>query len=98
MMKLRNNAMRMTGSGSGYSYYSADEDYNLFSGMPIWNGTPGIHSSTADPHFRSRRDLRLKNNSPAINRGLNLGRARDFSGAAVPRAGVTDIGAYEIAP
>jgi hypothetical protein len=92
-MKLRNNAVRMTGRGSGYNYSGADEDYDLLSGRPIRGGTLGAHSGTANPRFRSLTNLRLRSGSPAIKRGLDLGPTRDFTGAAV--RGVRDIGAYK---
>jgi hypothetical protein len=92
-MKLRNNAVLMTGDRSGYNYSGADEDYDLISGKPIWGGTLGPHSRAANPRFTSLMNLRLKNGSPAIKRGLNLGPARDFTGAAVN--GIREIGAYK---
>jgi Right handed beta helix region len=93
MMKLRNNAVRMTGSGSGFNYSGADEDYDLLSGKPIWEGTRGPHSRAANPRFRSVTNLRLQRGSPAVKRGLNLGPARDFAGVMV--RGIRDIGAYK---
>jgi hypothetical protein len=93
MMKLRNNAVLMTGDRSGYNYSGADEDYDLISGKPIWGGRLGPHSRAANPRFTSLTNLRLRNGSPAIKHGLNLGPAQDFTGSAVN--GIRDIGAYK---
>ena len=40
-------------------------------------------------------DFTLQSTSPAIDAGVNVGFARDFSGIAVPQGFKVDIGAFE---
>jgi chitodextrinase len=94
MMKLRNNAARMTGSGSGFNLSGADEDYDLLSGAS-WSGSLGPHSRNADPLFVSATNLDTQVGSPARGAGTALGLTPDFVGVPVPTGGLPDIGAYE---
>jgi hypothetical protein len=43
----------------------------------------------------SFRDLRLRNNSPAVDAGVNLGYTKDHDNNPVPTGAAPDIGAYE---
>ncbi len=63
-------------------------------GFPLGNG-----ERVGNPQFVSvnRGDYRLQSSSPAINAGLNLGYALDFSNQAVPQGGLPDVGAHEFA-
>lgn len=58
------------------------------------------HSIFADPKFVSANpqgaeDVKLRADSPAIDRGANVGLTTDFSGNAIPNGTIPDIGAYE---
>ncbi|MCI0512949.1 IPT/TIG domain-containing protein [candidate division KSB1 bacterium] len=58
---------------------------------PVWD----VNHVSADPMFMdlASGDFRLKENSPAINAGINIGISRDYFGQ--PRDSKYDIGAYE---
>jgi hypothetical protein len=51
----------------------------------------------ANPDFVNinDRDVHLRETSPAIDRGVNLGYKTDLDGKSVPRGATPDIGAYE---
>ena len=54
------------------------------------------HSLVTDPKYSAPGDLHLGTNSPAINAGIDTDLVRsDYTGAARPFGGKTDIGAYE---
>jgi hypothetical protein len=61
-------------------------------------GTPlGRGEKIANPLFVdfANRDLHLRNGSPAIDAGVNLGHKKDFDNNPVPFGGSPDFGAYE---
>jgi len=55
------------------------------------------HSLTGDPRLMApdRGDVRLAPGSPCRDAGMDVGRGRDFAGAAVPQGPAPDIGACE---
>ncbi|MEK7507868.1 MAG: Ig-like domain-containing protein, partial [Patescibacteria group bacterium] len=57
--------------------------------------TSGTGNLRADPMFtnKANRDFSLRQGSPAINAGLNVGLSRDIAGNSI--VGLPDIGAYE---
>jgi hypothetical protein len=76
-----------------------------------WNstGTPFVQfmnfamspsSRIANPQFvnAAGQNLRLRANSPAINKGVHLGWAKDLDGISLPQGGALDIGGYEYRP
>jgi hypothetical protein len=88
-------------TGTGYQMH----DHNLFFSTdappaeePQGRGVPlGQGEIIADPMFVDfqNRDLRLREGSPAIDAGIDLGHAIDFDGNPVPAGFAPDIGAYE---
>ncbi len=78
------------------TYYTGYQNYLSASGNDV-------HSPFADPKLVNRAgkppNLRVRQNSPALNAGSNLGLAvtgqYDFAGHPRVRAGKIDIGAYE---
>lgn len=62
---------------------------------------PGISSITGDPCFvnllsaNSPNDFSVKRESPAVDKGINLGYKSDFLGNFVPQGNSVDIGAFE---
>jgi|GEM_PF-5605303 len=71
-----------------------------FSTLASWQDSTGqeANSLTGDPLFvnAAAGDYRLTSNSPAINRGANLGLLQDLTGRSI--IGTPDIGAYETIP
>lgn len=75
------------------------EDYNLYYGN-ITNTlgvTTGPHSLIDDPHFidTHQDDYHLRWDSPAIDRGVDMGVSTDLDGAPRPEGSGVDIGTYE---
>ena len=78
-------------------------DHNLFFSMdgseePQGRGVPLAQGEiVADPMFVDfgNRDLRLREGSPAIEAGINLGHSIDFENRPVPLGFAPDLGAYE---
>jgi hypothetical protein len=72
--------------------------FNLVHGNPFNFYTPGVGTVTTSPMFRSGRDLRPRDGSPAIAAGNNAdipaGELFDADGE-LRRIGTTDMGAYE---
>ncbi len=78
---------------TAFSYYGTT--YN-FAG---WKSATGkdANSIISDPLFvnAAGNNFHLMSNSPAINKGVNVGLTRDFDGVTVPQGFAYDIGAYE---
>ena len=96
---VRNNVLDGCGIGSGPNI-----SHNIYTDL-FWNqsGSYGWSLGTGesiqtdtdvfvDP---ANRDFRLKNGSPAIDAGTDLGLTQDHDGHAVPYGSGPDIGAYE---
>lgn len=89
-----------SGSSCDYNlYYDPSNDLQNTN----YSGGDGQNSIEADPNFinlidQSNFDLRLGENSPAIDAGLNMGVPFNFDilGTLRPLGNGTDIGAYEI--
>ncbi|MBI5953312.1 MAG: right-handed parallel beta-helix repeat-containing protein [Chloroflexi bacterium] len=91
-----NNLLYKTNSDSVYgSGSSCRETYSL-TGYQAATGK-GQNSVQAEPQFASQADynLHLRDTSPAIDRGTNLGVSADIEGSARPQGNAVDIGAYE---
>jgi predicted outer membrane repeat protein len=78
---------------------SSSEDYNLFFGN-LTNTvgiTVGVNSLTGDPRFTDppHDDYHLRWNSPAIDRGVDMGVSSDLDGNQRPVGIAVDIGVYE---
>ncbi len=75
-------------------------DYNMYFPQKD-SDDEGTHSFAADPLFVdvSADNFHLSSNSPAINKGYNVGTPfdSDFDGVPRPQGTSTDIGAYETA-
>lgn len=101
ILRMRNNIISAVAK-VGYADDPFDEDYNVYSGGRR-QFTTGAHSVVADPAFAdlAGADLRLQRDSPAIDRGQDVGYARDFDGRSVPADGdsdgaaMPDSGAFE---
>jgi hypothetical protein len=78
----------------GQSLANVIHDYNLYQNVQSKIGA-GSNSVTGTPLFVSTAsdNFHLQTNSPAINKGTNVGIATDRDGKA--RVGAPDIGAYE---
>jgi myo-inositol-hexaphosphate 3-phosphohydrolase len=104
VLQIRNTIVAAVGK-VGFADHGFDEDYNLFFGATI-QFPMGSHSVVADPAFlnRARGNLRLRRSSRAIDRGIQLGYARDFDGRRAKVDGnldgraAPDLGAFEYAP
>jgi hypothetical protein len=76
-------------------YFAADG--NLQMGLD----GPGAAAIIGDPLFRNYQrgegpsDFALTADSPAIDKGLNLGYREDFAGVSIPQGNHPDIGAFE---
>jgi len=57
----------------------------------------GVGDQSINPQFMdfAGKDFRLKANSPAIDKGIDLKYNNDFAGDTVPKGNAPDIGAYE---
>jgi hypothetical protein len=65
--------------------------HNLIYGT---SSTTGINNISGNPRFVSpTENFNLQSNSPAINRGTNVGLTKDFDGKKI--TGTPEIGAYE---
>jgi PKD repeat protein len=72
-----------------------NSSYYSFSG---WQGRgQDTHSPTlADPGFiNTNGDFHLQPNSPAVDRGMDVGLTQDRDGISIPQGFAPDIGAYE---
>ena len=70
---MRNNLIQAVWK-AGYADKPFDEDYNLYYGG-ITQFSMGGHSKVANPRFvdPATFNLHLQSNSPAIDRGINVG-------------------------
>ena len=74
------------------------ENYSAYTRLVVGGGASlGKGEQIGDPLFVDfkNRDLRLRQNSPAIDAGADLGYTRDFDGNPIPDGAAPDIGAYE---
>lgn len=72
--------------------YSSLLNYKSISGLEI-------DSFSLEPLFiNPAEDFHLKTDSPAIDKGIDIGLTKDFAGNAVPFGKAPDIGAYEYIP
>lgn len=96
---LRNNIISAPHK-AGYASGPVDEDYDLFVGAGIRQFSAGPHSFVGDPKWANvgAADFRLQPDSPAIDRGQDLGPQVDFAGNKVPYGSAPDLGALEQAP
>jgi len=74
-------------------------EHNLYQGI-LYPFALGEGEFMADPQFvaKSSLHLALRESSPAIDQGIDLGYARDYAGNAVPYGEGPDLGAYEYVP
>ena len=79
-----------------------DEGHNVWLGTTtdVWssaNAGTGIASTSvnANPQFVSTTDFHLLSNSPAINRGVDLGYTTDYDGNPRVSGSLPDAGAFE---
>jgi hypothetical protein len=101
ILKMRNNIVQAT-LKAGYADAPFDEDYDLFFGG-VARFRLGPHSFFGDPLFSApdAADVRLSADSPAIDRGVDVGLDLDHRGLPVPADGEgdgipeVDLGAYE---
>lgn len=77
-------------------------DYNLYYPANNLDGLDlkDIHSILANPLFaapqpQNAQDFQLRPNSPAINKGKDVGLLRDFNDISIPQQSKPDIGAFE---
>ena len=76
--------------GESYWYYISLAQYQSASGK-------GKHSIQANPDFQdlSNRNFHLTDDSPAVDRGINIGYPFDIESNPRPQGNTYDIGAYE---
>ena len=98
ILRMRNNILSVAGR-VGYADGRFDEDYNLFHGGEL-DLEMGPHSLIAQPKFvdPAHGDLRLRDGSPGIDHGIDLGYRRDYDGLPVPNPAPSspDLGAFEL--
>jgi hypothetical protein len=79
-------------------FYNIDGDTSTHYSWDQYHTTNGYESNSlnADPLFiAAGTDFHLKDASPAINAGVDVGMHTDFEGNPVPQGSAPDIGAYE---
>ncbi|MHA2032166.1 MAG: T9SS type A sorting domain-containing protein [Candidatus Kariarchaeaceae archaeon] len=79
---------------------SASFDYNCYHNRDGVVSKVGVNDTIADPLFVNVNDgdLKLQNNSPCIDTGINVGILDDFVGNSRPIGVGFDMGAYEFDP
>ncbi len=81
--------VRIGNSGTNVQYYD----------LASWQTATNydLHSTTADPMWvdPAHYDFHLKEGSPAINTGVDIGVTKDYEGTLVPQGGIPDMGAFE---
>jgi hypothetical protein len=100
---LRNNLFYLDASQRAANQSTFLHEYNLYyfahSDRRAYKlgYDPGTGEIVADPLFVNPDDydFHLQKDSPAIDRGLNLGYTTDMDGAPVPDDNAPDLGAYE---
>jgi hypothetical protein len=103
ILTMRNNIV-VAEVKAGYADRPFVEDHNLWGGKIQFPKGPG--SSKTDPRFvdPAGGDLRLRADSPAVDRGAPTGYTADLDGSPVPQDGdgdgtaTADLGAYERPP
>jgi len=93
----KNNIM----AGSPVQYAGGISENNIYTSLS-WtqdpnNLGPGEFEATEDELFvdHAGGDYRLKQSSPAIDAGVNVGFTADIDGSAVPQGAAPDVGPYE---
>ncbi|WP_248959132.1 right-handed parallel beta-helix repeat-containing protein [Sphaerisporangium perillae] len=102
VLRLRNNIVKIGGTVGFEDGSGIDDAGGVYDGK-LGEFKPGHRSIRADPRFVSRRDLRLREGSPAIGQGVPLGAswyggasmAHDVAGRAIRRSKNPDAGAYQ---
>ena len=81
-----------------YFYDKVGRWKRIYSTFEKWNTLSGDTGSiSATPHYLDYENgnFQLKNSSPCINKGTNVGLKQDYDGNIVPSGTREDIGAYE---
>ncbi|MEN6363272.1 MAG: choice-of-anchor Q domain-containing protein [Bacteroidales bacterium] len=106
--KVRNNIFVTTTDVPVFTCYNTpaviiqNNLYYSLGTMMMGNDGPGSSSVTGDPEFvdivsgNSPADFAVKPESPAIDKGMNIGYTVDFAQHAVPQGNAPDMGAFEI--
>jgi hypothetical protein len=92
ILKLRNNVIAVTGKTGYEDGEGADEDRGVHFGT-VTQFELGPNSVEADPRYVSRTDLHLRDGSPAVGRGEDVGFDHDLDGTSLPAT--PDAGAYQ---
>jgi hypothetical protein len=92
VLKLRNNIIAVTGKTGYEDGEGADEDRSVYSGT-VTQFELGPNSVEADPRYVSKTDLHLRDGSPAIGRGEDVGFEHDLDDTSLPAT--PDAGAYQ---
>ena len=80
-------------------YNNVNNNNPVFSGNTV-NDYQFVNNLKVDPLFvdATNGNFHLKPNSPAIDKGINVGLTSDYEGNPVPYGNAPDIGAYECHP
>jgi hypothetical protein len=100
--RLRNNVFYIDGLAIVSSVSTLTHDHNLYylSGGTALGFHLGSDEIFADPLFvdLAGGDFHLLAQSPAIDRGVDLGYTRDFEDETVPQGAAPELGAFEYNP
>jgi len=96
--KIKNNIIYSAGISDVVKYKNSKITIQQFNSQSQ-DGDVISGNSQQNPEFVNLgNDFRLKEGSPAIDAGIDVGLSEDFEGNSVPEGSAPDIGAYEYTP